>query len=108
VTLPLLNATVAFEEQLMSDVSRIITHPRQINLSSTFWEFLNVYIQAVDNLDHRGGTPSARSDFEAYLQERVKKIAQQTRFLKRHRMNFGGYLPWQLEQFLSDTRHYSG
>ena len=96
----------------MSSSDRYSALPRAIrsrlHLSSAFWKFLKVYICAVDNLDHGEGTPSPQSDFEAYLQERAKKISQQMRFLRRHGMSFGGYLPWQLEQFLGDTRDYRG
>ena len=105
--LPTLNATVTFEEQLWGDVNRVIAHPRQINLPGIFGSFLSIYFRAASSWDERGRTSTARTDFEAYLHERVKMIRQQLVFLQRHRMNFGGYLPWQLEQALqSDTRHY--
>jgi hypothetical protein len=105
VPLPLLNAAVTFDEQLLSDVPHVIARPQQINLPSTFSHFLNNYFQAFGTWNDRDRTPAGQTEFEAYLRERIKRIGQQMRFLKRHDMNFGGYLPGQLEQLLSDTHH---
>jgi hypothetical protein len=106
-SVPPLNATVTFEEPSWSDVNRILAHPRQIILPGSFGSFLSVYFRASSSWSGHGRMTVARTDFEAYLLERVNMIHQQLLFLQRHRMNFGGYLPWQLEQVLqSDTRRY--
>ncbi len=105
VSLPLINATLVFREQFPGDWRSVIAHPRQIDLPGAFGKFLYIYAQAVDNSNRQNLAAIAHTEFESYLHERVKKIGQQMRFLKRHHMNYGGYLPGQLEQFLNDI-HY--
>ncbi len=107
VGLPPLSTTVTFDEHFRGDVSRVIAHPRQIILPGTFGSFLSIYFRAANSWDERGRASTAQTDFEAYLHGRVQTIREQLLFLKRHGMNYGGYLPGQLEQLLrSDTRSY--